>query len=48
MNHPKQSQSLNSPPGKNLDELPFKEFKLKDFNLKIFQGENSIIYRKRN
>ena len=44
MSAPKQSQSLNSPPGKSLNQLPFKAFKLKDFNLKIFQGEKSIIY----
>ena len=39
-----QFQSPNSPPGKSLNQLPFKDFKLKDFNLKIFQGEKSIIY----
>ena len=39
-----QFQSPNSPPAKSLNQLPFKDFKLKDFNLKIFQGENSIIY----
>ena len=36
--------SPNSPPGKSLNQLPFRAFKLKDFNLKIFQGEKSIIY----
>ena len=44
MNDHQPFQSLNSPPGKSLNQLPFKDFKLKDFNLKIFQGENSIIY----
>ena len=44
MSAPKQSQSLNSPPGKSLNQLPFKSFKSKDFNLKIYQGEKSIIY----
>ena len=39
-----QFQSPNSPPGISLNQLPFKDFKLKDFNLKIFQGEKSIIY----
>ena len=41
---PKQTQSLNSPPGKSLNQLPFKDFKSKDFNLKVYQGEKSIIY----
>jgi len=41
---PKQTQSLNSPPGKSLNQLPFKSFKSKDFNLKVYQGEKSIIY----
>ena len=41
---PKQTQSLNSPPGKSLNQLPFKAFKSKDFNLKVYQGEKSIIY----
>ena len=40
-----QSKSLNYPPGKSLNQFPFKEFKLKNFNLKIFQGEKSIIYQ---
>ena len=44
MNDHQPFQSLNSPPGKSLNQLPFKDFKLKNFNLKIFQGENSIIY----
>ena len=35
--------SVNQTPGKNLNELPSKTFKLKDFELKIFQAENSII-----
>lgn len=35
--------SVSSTPGKNLNELPSKTFKLKDFELKIFQAENSII-----
>lgn len=35
--------SVNKTPGKNLNELPSKTFKLKDFELKIFQAENSII-----
>ncbi len=34
----------NAPPGNNLNELPSKTFKLKDFELKIFQGEKSIIF----
>ena len=37
-------KSSNSPPGKSLNQLPFKDFKLKDFNLKIIKGENLIIY----
>ena len=40
-----QTKSLNYPPGKSLNQFPFKEFKLKNFNLKIFQGEKSIIYQ---
>ncbi len=36
--------NLNSaPPENNLNELPSKTFKLKDFELIIFQGEKSII-----
>ena len=35
--------SVNQTPGKSLNELPSKTFKLKDFELKIFQAENSII-----
>ena len=44
MNEQQLFQSPNSPPGKSLNQLPFKDFKLKDFNLKIYQGEKSIIY----
>ena len=44
MNEQQLFQSSNSPPGKSLNQLPFKDFKLKDFNLKIYQGEKSIIY----
>ena len=33
----------NAPPRNNLNELPSKTFKLKDFELIIFQGEKSII-----
>ena len=40
-----QTKLLNYPPGKSLNQFPFKEFKLKNFNLKIFQGEKSIIYQ---
>ena len=36
--------NLNSAPPNNLYELPSKTFKLKDFELKIFQGEKSIIF----
>ena len=35
--------SVNQTPGKNLNALPSKTYKLKDFELKIFQEENSII-----
>ena len=35
--------STSAPPRVNLNELPSKTFKLKDFELKIFQAENSII-----
>ena len=35
--------SVNQTPGKNLNALPSKTYKLKDFELKIFQAENSII-----
>ena len=44
MNEQQLFQSPNSPPGKSLNQLPFKDFKLKDFNLEIYQGEKSIIY----
>ena len=44
----KEEINSNSPsPAINLNELPSKTFKLKDFELKIFQGENSIIYHVR-
>ena len=36
--------TIKSPPVKNLNELPSKTFKLKDFELRIFQGEKAIIF----
>ena len=36
--------TIKSPPEKNLNELPSKTFKLKDFELRIFQGEKAIIF----
>ena len=44
MSTPKELNSFNAPPVKNLNELPCKTFKLKDFELKIYQGEKSIIF----
>ena len=41
---PNEMNSTKSPPVKNLNELPSKTFKLKDFELRIFQGEKSIIF----
>ena len=38
-----ETNSTSAPPRVNLNELPSKTFKLKDFELKIFQAENSII-----
>ena len=38
-----ETNSNSAPPRVNLNELPSKTFKLKDFELKIFQAENSII-----
>ena len=40
----KEMDSIKSPPVKKLNELPSKTFKLKDFELRIFQGEKSIIF----
>ena len=36
--------TIKSPPVKNLNELPSKTFKLKDFELRIFQGGKTIIF----
>ena len=36
--------NLNSAPPNNLHDLPSKTFKLKEFELTIFQGEKSIIF----
>ena len=44
MSTPKEMNTIKSPPVKNLNELPSKTFKLKDFELRIFQGEKSIIF----
>ena len=44
MSTPNDVKSIKSPPVKNLNELPSKTFKLKDFELRIFQGETSIIF----
>ena len=38
-----ETNSNSAPPRVNLNELPSKTFKLKGFELKIFQAENSII-----
>ena len=38
------SSSNDAPPIINLSDLPSKCFKLKDFELKIYQGEKSIIF----
>ena len=38
------SNKNSAPPNNIQNELPSKTFKLKDFELKIFQGEKSIIY----
>ena len=38
-----ETNSNSATPRVNLNELPSKTFKLKDFELKIFQAENSII-----
>ena len=41
----REEANLNSPaPQRNLNELPSKTFTIKDFELKIFQAERSIIY----
>ena len=42
-----------TPPGKIISELPFKEFNVKGedeqlYNLKIYQGEKSIIFHAKN
>ena len=39
-----ETNSTSAPPRVNLNELPSKTFKLKGFELKIFQAENSIIF----
>ena len=44
MNKTQKSNLNSAPPGINLHELPSKTFKLKDFELIIFQGEKSIIF----
>ena len=44
MSTPKEINSNSAPPERSLNELPLKTFKLKDLELKIFQGEKSIIY----
>ena len=44
MSTPKEMNTIKSPLVKNLNELPSKTFKLKDFELRIFQGEKSIIF----
>jgi hypothetical protein len=36
--------STSAPPGNNLNELPSKTFKLSDFEIRVFQAENSIIF----
>ena len=41
---PDEKNSIKSPLVKNLNELPSKTFKLKDFELRIFQGEKTIIF----
>ena len=43
MNVLENQNSKSPPPSNNLNELPSKTFKLKEFELKIFQGEKSII-----
>ena len=43
----KEETNSSPSPAINLNELPSKTFKLNDFELKIFQGENSIIYHVR-
>lgn len=44
MSTPKEINSNSAPIDKNLNELPSKTFKLKDFVLTIIQGEKTIIY----
>lgn len=44
MSTPEKLNSFNAPPEKSLNELPCKAFKLKDFELKIYQGEKTIIF----
>ena len=40
----KGSNFNSTPPDKNLNEFPSKTYKLKDFELKVFQGEKTIIF----
>ena len=40
----KESNSDSAHPEKNLNEFPSKTYKLKDFELKVFQGEKTIIF----